>query len=731
MENDMKKTYNVLTFIVGVFVACAFFFVSCKNTADAPIIFIPAATDAAATSGTPTATGGAPTESPAASPSGDETTPTTTTGAEATGGQEPASASGEQAPSFETDWENMEFLYINDAGRRDFEVAAPWNKKASLTLMSEAVCKDRRKRDGWEMAFSLMNQKGYPDANYFGLYNKWLGTLRVYYYCNVDVAGAGSDFAYEILFENDTGDCKAFYNSLRYGIPLNAQVDKNADLLGGGVAQTFHLLCTPYSEIGKQTLGKGWHVFDIDLSSYSEGRHFVADGTRLKVVCKSVSNSEVSLGTDIIGKIDGDMAATIKKEAVMARSDGVSGILSSLSGALGNTYQSSLANIEEAVCKSSITSYKLWASSALNAAAKVVDYISGNTEPEPDPELKLTGTFNLKIGATANTSGYIKAPVSNNIPQVTIRTDSFEQDCHIGEGVWQITDSPVIYAISGKTLASKLVDTPNHNTNINGYMSAPLTLGSRSSTYCSFNNEKFRVWAEKPRLPYFYDPTSFQVKINPELYPDARNIKVLTYCGFYVNQKDTSANAPFRNAIGLSNAAPGGCPDIKICDQNTWAGANINFAGLPYVSSGAENGTHYYGQVVKLDTDSPYDFMIEPQIFYGFTGDKGDENDWTSGNSDPYNWSPGTPNEKAYGWQYCGFAQMPELYVVVCVEFESGPDGRKFVFSRVYLPDIKCVDLGTASEVATQIEARANSRSDIQMASEYVTSIKNRLQILQ
>ncbi|MBQ6028383.1 MAG: hypothetical protein IJL24_02500, partial [Treponema sp.] len=79
---------------------------------------------------------------------------------------------------------------------------------------------------------------------------------------------------------------------------------------------------------------------------------------------------------------------------------------------------------------------------------------------------------------------------------------------------------------------------------------------------------------------------------------------------------------------------------------------------------------------------------------------------------------------------YSGFAQMPELYVVVCVEFESGPEGRKFVFSRVYLPEIKQVDLGTANTVVSQIEQRAASYGNIQMASEYVASIKARLQIL-
>ncbi|MCR4789461.1 MAG: hypothetical protein K5839_00105, partial [Treponemataceae bacterium] len=431
-----------------------------------------------------------------------------------TGGTGSNSANTSQEETFWNDWENMEFLSINDRGVLDTKVAAPWNNRASLTLMSEAVCKDRRKRDGWEMAFSLMNKEGYPDTNYFALYNKYIGTLRIFYYCNVDVAGSGSDFAYDVVFETDSGDFKSFYNSLRYGIPFNTSVNKNVDLLGGGISQTFHVLATPYSEIGMTTLRKGWHAFDIDLSAYSQGKHFVIDGTRLKIACKSVSNSSVSLGTDIIGKIDGDMAATIKKEAVMAKSDGIGGILSNISACLGDTFQSSLASIEAAICGGpfgSMNKYSLWASSAFNMAAKVANYLTGTPDNVPDPELKLTGSFNLKLGATANTNGYITASVSNNVPQVTIRSDSFNPDSHIGEGVWQITNSPVIYVMNNRLLSS----------NVTASQGDGIFFAQQSwwfefiSVYPSTESEsgtiEFDGWRGKVndlRLPYFYDPTS-------------------------------------------------------------------------------------------------------------------------------------------------------------------------------------------------------------------------------
>ena len=167
------------------------------------------------------------------------------------------------------------------------------------------------------------------------------------------------------------------------------------------------------------------------------------------------------------------------------------------------------------------------------------------------------------------------------------------------------------------------------------------------------------------RLPYFYDPTSFRVKIKQQL---PYNLRVVQ------SDKDNWANS-----------------SIKFLDEGQ---------ALPYESLGAENDIHFYGQVVRLASDSPYDFMIEPQIFFPHT-DNGVAYGGTLSQKD----TPAT----AYGERYNDISKLPELYVVVCVEFESGPEGRKFVYSRVYLPEIKKINYGTACSVANEIEQRAAS----------------------
>ncbi len=708
----MKKFLKALVLAL----CAAFVFAACDNGSASPIYMTVLA------GGTTGGGGGGATETPV------------------TGG-----GSAEQAASFETDWENMEFLCINNGGVLDTKIAAPWNRKASLTLMSDSVCGDMKKNDGWEMAFSLMNEDGYPDANYFGLYNKYLGTLRIYYFCNVDVAGSGSDFAFEVILETENGNSKPFYNTLRFGIPENIAVSQNKDLLNSGVQKTFHFLLTPYSEIGQTTLRRGWHAFDIDLSAYT-GNHFITNGARIQIACKTVSNSSVSLGTQISGKIDGEMNATINKEEVMAKSSGFGGALSTIAGFLGgDTSQSSLASIEASLCKGfmgSLNKYQLWAHSAFNAAAQVINFLSGEGQtPQPD-KYTMNGTFDLKLNATAETNGYITAAAANNIPQVTVRKEAFNQNSSIGSGVWQITNSPVIYFISDriltKTHSSKL-DEAGQITSTNDYPDKYPALPWGTNFVVSDLTD-----ASDPRLPYFYDPTSFELSINPQVFPDARNVKVLSYCGIYVNQASSAATA-FRSFIDLTKPIFGqffkitgflNCPigiyterKFKDCTKESYAASSIKFSEdgqcLPYKSFGQANEINYYGQVAEFEKGSTFNFMIEPQNFYPYIGE------WKNNTG---NYREGVYREEGwwqYGYEYSCITELPELYVVVVLQFEAGSDGRKFVFSRVYLPEIKSVDLATASSIATQIEARANFRSDIQMASEYVASIKNRLQILQ
>ena len=369
-----------------------------------------------------------------------------------------------QALNFLEEWEDMQFLYINDDGKLGTKIDAPWNKAAASTLMPDNIRFDIKKSNGWEVAFSLLNQDGRPDMNYFGLYNKYTGVLRFFYYYNKEVAASANDFAFDVILGSDGNNAKAYFASMNYGIPMDANINE-VNLLGAGnMNKTFHFLTTPYSGIDRRTMMQGWYAFDIDMSAYT-GKSFCTDGSSIQISFKANNTTNVSLGTDIIGKICGDMNATIDRAQLTASSGGVGGIVSSILGfgaGLGDTTASSLRNIENKLCGGGIS--LLGQSlrfndglSYLSMAAKGCLWLYNNyiadEEEEPEPlQDKLNGKLDLKCNLTADTRGYLESAVSTNVKQITLGKTAFNPDSNIGKGVWNINTAPVIYVFSDRRI---------------------------------------------------------------------------------------------------------------------------------------------------------------------------------------------------------------------------------------------------------------------------------------
>ena len=83
--------------------------------------------------------------------------------------------------------------------------------------------------------------------------------------------------------------------------------------------------------------------------------------------------------------------------------------------------------------------------------------------------------------------------------------------------------------------------------------------------------------------------------INPEVFPDARNVKVLSYCGIYVNQSALVATE-FRNFVGL------GKPEV-----------NKVFYCLPIIEESARTKTDRF--VNKLEEGKLVVFNKEERLF--------------------------------------------------------------------------------------------------------------------
>ena len=614
--------------------------------------------------------------------------------------QTPAYKTHTESTNFLTDWETMEFLYINDANKLDTKIAAPWNSEASSTNMPDSIRFDVKKADGWEVAFNLMNKDGYPDDNWFALYNKYTGVLRIFYYYNKGVASSATDFAFDVILGSDGVNSSSYYSSLNYGIPMDTAVNPNVNLLGAGnVANTFHLLITPYSCINRNTMSQGWYAFDVDMSAYT-GKTFYTDGSGIHIDCRANNKTTVSLGTDIKGKLGGDITLDTKQ----ASSNGLSGILSDISG-----WFSSVGTAIDETAKAAASDDPIsgaaaacqWGASALNLASIIT---------KTDDVYTTTGKIDLKLTATADTKGYFESEVSTNVMPLALGKTAFNPDSNIGKGVWNLDKSPEIYFISDRIIS---VDSNDW-----------LKVFNRQIWYYP-DQQVYALGGDDCRLPYFYDPSSFNVEINKEVFPDTTNMQVLSYCGIYERDGNKSQNTAFREALGIGNLQTEGLalPPVTKTDTDDWgtycdydqtiirkffavhtkeeySEGDIKFNGLSYKSYGEENDIHYYGQ--ELGSDGKLNFILEPQIFYA--KDKG-------------------------GWQRkTKPTRLPELYVVVCVKFDSG--GKHFYYTRTFLPKVSEIKYEDAKTKVADIKTRLDKQTDKVYRDEYKASLDKKMEFL-
>ena len=618
-----------------------------------------------------------------------------------------ATASGiyhhSESTNFLPNWENQQFLYINDTSRLNTEIGAPWNTEAAQTLIPDNIRFDVKSADGWEVAFNLMNKEGYPDINYFGLYNKYSGVLRIFYYYNKEVASSATDFAFDVILGTDGAKNPAYYNTLNYGIPMEAEVNPSVNLLGAGTEnRTFHLLITPYSCIDRHTMSQGWYAFDIDMSAYT-GKSFCKSGSGIHIACRAGNKTSVSLGTEIVGTLGGG----ISLESKQASSNGVSGTLADLSGWQSNV-ASALKQTGDAAASGNPISA---AGAAMQWVSSIFNFASILTKEDEQP-LKMTGKVDLKLNATANTKGYLESEVSTNVMQFALGKSAFNPDSNIGKGVWNIDKSPEIYFISDRIISEDYTSGWYVDLNRNIFLHPDQKLYFLGGKNC--------------RLPYFYDPSSFTVSLNRDAFPDASNIQVLTYCGIYEQNNNNNQNTTFRTVLGLGNLETKGLALPKVTnvgtddwgtyydyDQNItrkffavhteeeYAQADLKFDGFTYKRYGNNQEFHYYGQ--ELSSGGSLGFIMEPQIYYAQRYD-----DISGDFKIP--------------------SRLPELYVVVCVKFDSG--GKHFYFSRTFLPKVSEIKYEEAKAKVAEIKTRLDSQADKIYKDEYKASLDKKMEFL-
>lgn len=577
-------------------------------------------------------------------------------------------ADDNSSDDFLTDWENAKEVSIY-SDRAHQRIPTPWADE-TITTLPENIRYDVKKKDGWEMAFSFMNRETFDDCNYFALYNRNLGTLRIFYYVT-NPTTTGSKYAFEVDMGSANKHNKfSFYHALAYGIPSNhASLDNTMNLLGKNISSrfTFKSFFSPYRTMSSTALAKGWTAFDIDASAYSpQGKSWVDADEQMQIACRTELDQTVSLSGNLTANISGKYSSA---EQTTSATSGVSSTLRTIGGIVGDVQNSALTGIEQIVTGSSMNTYCRYIGSACNVAAFAYDYLTENKYAENITD-SMPGKIEMSLTGDIELSGYINSLASNSIPSITLKGTTFKstnEDTHFGKGVWGLAADPVIYVVEDCMMG----DVSHFNMSING-----------NGTYGCSGVEDYHL-----RMVSFLDPTSLQLNLNTEIFPDVSEVETSIDYGVYPDV-EKGHTSKYASLLELER------PSIRIVEgtkSGTFRSRNTNNT-VKYVQAlhtnfmskvleeSSENckvvkqagaDYSYYGKVVDVEGKK---FIMQPQIYF--------------------------PIKKTNKGTLLCDGEMPDFVVLVDVTFKS--NGCTYVFSRRFLPEIKLIK---GTDVAAKYKA--------------------------
>lgn len=363
---------------------------------------------------------------------------------------------------FEADWASCKSLtlvtsYVDVNGRTQVtttEVALPW---AQDDLPQEWLPEDEAQcmvinKDQWELVFNLTGIESRPNYNYFGMYNKYSGLLRIFYY--MDEAHMPASVANDHMWALNFSDDLAEYPIFRYGVPYNVSISTPYKQAVGypNIQYMTSATTSQMSSQGKVIPRIGWWAYDVDMSqlrpkTLASRGGYITPGMLLfaqdNVFLNSIMHGDIQ--GCITGKIDlyGLLPAKVNK-AGLAFTD-IFGIANSFlgAGAMGTWFAGKAA--EDGVGQF----VQGGAMAVFNMGGMMASQINPGSISKDDKknlgQIQLQAHLNLN--AEMETQGTIGGERSTNIASPKISSKYFKAGTHFGEGVWNIQNTPIIYVL--------------------------------------------------------------------------------------------------------------------------------------------------------------------------------------------------------------------------------------------------------------------------------------------
>lgn len=426
----------------------------------------------------------------------------------------PISYSGKQiAPITKDNWRQTEgiFLYTGGAGDASIHdtnngggyvyVHLPWHNGNVQSNLPNGFCDNITPEKGWQLAFNSCGSRSIANNNFFALYNKYTGTLRFFYYMPEGFS-TGNDHVWEVALTDNLADHKQW----GYGLPAEETI-KNRAKISATSAGTQVDYVTPWvamkSNDGLIVPNAGWWAFDVDLSLYRPNTDL--SNAKIRLQMRTWNSQHVSLYSTMTAKIEG----TIKQEVEEA-------------GASASSAASGVCTVAAAGCKiaAGIANFAKTPPNIIDGLGSIADALGFGSEFAGlfgGGDSPFEGKINLGLNGTIDTDGFIKG----SSPAVGVASPTFQlkdfdfADSHIGQGVWNIKHHPVVHVIN------------------NAYISYGGGIDGRQ---------------------YFFDPSSIEVELNPEVFPESE-VEWMQVDATCVATKEMGFNGTdsYRKGLGLSD----------------------------------------------------------------------------------------------------------------------------------------------------------------------------------
>ena len=496
----------------------------------------------------------------------------------------------------------------------------PWvkgnttNNRIPKDLLDELV-----EDPSWEIAYSGFENKNATDEPYLIFYNEATGIARVLY-LSLN-APTGNQMLFVVQAENKNA---AWNHAMAYGVPACATQTARCinPFSESNLSDKFTAYVKPYNQDENDLntalpFDTGWYAFDLDMSSYSG--ETINGGSFPDFHIFALGSN--SMDINISGDMNASSSADINQIVRTAATSTAFGNFSSFKGIL-KTATHVYSNYIKPVVKivsSGGTDVKSYVALGKTAVSDIT------TKAKPaSADTTLWGNFSMSTTGRIESSGTISESKPSGVPQLNINKNVINPNCHFGQGIWNISEKPVIYTALG------------------------------------MENDNGAAWPQY-YLPYFLDPTSIKVEINPYILAKAENIHVTSYACAYPKEEIGYTDMFAQAIYGQSDRA--NYNTGTYCMQDVY-GKNFNLKCLE------ENGYIYKVKVndnvnrIYKGTLTEDDVMIEPRIGWDYS----------------HNYS--APR----------LMELPDLFIVVNLSYDiKNADGKveTFFYSKRFLPEIK------------------------------------------